>query len=338
MATLRDLGERAIVSNILPKFCSPAGDDCALVALNGRDLVLTTDPVPDPAAHVIGGDGDLYWMGHLLVTINASDLAAAGAHPLAFLSAIECPPELEVDRFERLLQGIGDACIAENLRYVGGNLKESSKVAATGTAVGVCERGKALHRRGAKNGDLLLSIGRGGIFWRDAIALRRGATIRDKTASPVFRPLSQIKNMEILANHIPISVAMDNSDGLLATAAQLATINHLSIIIDLDKLSVPDSGFLELDSARLWLGWGDWNILIAVSPDHEPSVVELAGRHGFFVSTIGEFKDGFAGAFVRRKDKIQEAPRLESERFAADSWFSSGINGYIKMLLELDLP
>lgn len=338
MPTLRELGERAIISKILPRYCTAIGDDCAAISINGQDLILTTDPVPAPAAQVIGGDADLYWVGHLLVTINASDLAAAGAHPLAFLSAIECQPELEVDHFERLLLGIADACAAENLNYVGGNLKESSKLTATGTAVGLCERGAALHRSGAKNGDLLLSIGRGGIFWRDAIAIRRGQMIKDKTSSPVFRPLSQVRNMEVLAKRIPISASMDNSDGLLATVSQLAAVNNLSVVVELDKLTVPDSSFLNLDMARLWLGWGDWNVLIGVPPVHEQSVFDCAEQHGFFALTIGEFRNGSAQAFVRRKGLTQGAPRLESERFAADSWFSSGIDGYINLLLELPLP
>jgi len=32
------------------------------------------------------------------------------------------------------------------------------------------------------------------------------------------------------------------------------------------------------------------------------------------------------------------APRLESERFAKDSWFTAGIEGYIQALLQVELP
>jgi thiamine-monophosphate kinase len=100
---LRDLGEREILRAIVPKFCQSAGDDCAIISLSGMDLVLTTDPVPPPAARVIGNDPDLYWMGWLLVIINCSDLAAAGASPIAFLCAAEAPPNLTVNDFERFL-------------------------------------------------------------------------------------------------------------------------------------------------------------------------------------------------------------------------------------------
>lgn len=332
------MGERAITSLILPKFCRAVGDDCAILGIGELDIVLTTDPVPDPAARVIGGDDDLYWVGRLLVTINASDLAAAGAQPLAFLSAIECSSDLEVDKFERLLRGITDGCEEEGLEYVGGNLKESPRLTATGVAMGSCERGKALHRKGAKDGQILLSVGQGGIFWRDALATREGRRVADKLASPLFRPSSQVRNMHALSASVPISVAMDNSDGLLATAAQLAAANEMGVIVDLEHLKVPEASFLGMDEARLWLGWGDWNVLIGTDASQVPRVKELAEKSGFPVLVIGEFRADLRGAFVKRGGEIREAPRLESERFAQDSWFTAGIDGYIKLLLGLDLP
>jgi thiamine-monophosphate kinase len=338
MTTLRDLGERKIISTILPKYCRPAGDDCAIVGLGDVDVVLTTDPAPDPAARVIGGDEDPYWLGWLLVTINASDLGAAAATPLAFLSAIECQPDMEVGRFERLLTGIAESCRAEGLEYVGGNLKEAAKLVATGIAVGYCVKGKALGRKGAKDGDILLSVGRGGIFWRDALSIKNGNPVADKTLSPIFKPVSQMKNMSILAASVPIAVAMDNSDGLLATVEQLASINDMSIIIDLEQLTVPDAKKLSVDEWRLWLGWGDWNVLVGTAPKDASAILQIAKDEGFSASVIGEFKSGTPRAFVKRGEAVRLAPRLESERFAADSWFSSGIDGYIKTLLTLDLP
>ena len=338
MKILRDLGERSIISSILPKYCEAIGDDCAVLSTDGIDVVITTDPVPDAAARVIGGDDDPYWMGRLLVTINASDLSAAAATPMAFLSAIECPADMQLNQFERLLSGIADACKAEELRYVGGNLKESPRVVATGIAVGYCPKGKALHRKGALDGDVLLAVGSGGIFWRDALNLKNGNKVVEKAGSPIYQPVSQLKNMALLAAAVPIRVAMDNSDGLLATLEQLASVNNMSVILDLDQLTVPDARPLGVDEARLWLGWGDWNVLIGSDPTDLAKIMQVATDNNFFVRAIGEFKNGVPRAFVNRGAVMKEAPRLESERFAADSWFASGIEGYIKTLLTIQLP
>src|SRR5687767_11335202 len=117
MVTLGELGERKIIRSIIGPVVPGMGDDCAVVTRSDGDFLVTTDPVPIPAAKVIGGDEDYYWMGWLLVTINASDLAAAGATPIGFVSAIEAPGEMDVEEFTRLVAGTVDACRAEGLPY-----------------------------------------------------------------------------------------------------------------------------------------------------------------------------------------------------------------------------
>jgi thiamine-monophosphate kinase len=216
--TLRDLGERFILRHIIPEYCSAAGDDCASVAFGDADVIMTTDPVPTPAANLLGGDSDPYWMGWLLVVINASDLAAAGATPVAFLSALEVEPERSVEEFRRLLAGIRDCCEAEGLAYMGGNLREGSRMGGVGTAVGRVRHRAALRRSGAMPGDFLVSVGDGGIFWRDALGAARGGISLDKRISPVFSPHSQVRAMEALAAGGFVRAAIDNSDGLLPRA------------------------------------------------------------------------------------------------------------------------
>lgn len=154
-------------------------------------------------------------MGWLLVVINASDLVAAGASPVAFLAAIEALSTMPIDDFERFLLGVSEACAAEGLKYVGGNLREGRKLAAVGVAIGRCELGKALRRGGARLGDIIVSVGSGGIFWRDALIIQKGGALLNKELSPLFRPCSQLRIMGLLAQEGLIVAAIDNSDGLL---------------------------------------------------------------------------------------------------------------------------
>lgn len=337
--TLADLGEREIVRQILPKFSAGIGDDCAIVKFHGRELILTTDPVPEPAAKLLGGDADPYWMGWLLVVINASDLAASGATPLAFTAAVEAPPNLPTSEFESLLRGVADACKKEGLAYVGGNLREGGRLTAVGTAVGYCVPGTALRRVGAKPGDVLVSIGNGGVFWRDAFVCQTGGGTVNKDVSPLFRPRSQIKPMNLLARHKLISAAMDNSDGLLPTLTQLAAANSLLIELDLSRLSIPGNApDIGVDPARLWLGWGDWNVIAAIAARKLERATELGAKVGAPVIRIGKFLSGGPRVVLARGTETQVAPRLESERFSADSWFATGVQGYIDLLLRVKLP
>src|SRR4051812_16737628 len=101
MNTLTHYGERKLIELVVSRYCRSLGDDCAVLPIGGEDLIVTTDPVPEPAAYLIGGDPDPYWAGWLLVTINASDLAAAAAKPVGFLAAVEAPGNTDVSEFER---------------------------------------------------------------------------------------------------------------------------------------------------------------------------------------------------------------------------------------------
>ena len=339
MAKLIDLGERKILQTIIPRFVTGVGDDCASIKLPLGQLVATTDPVPPPAAATIGRDTDPFWMGWLLVTINASDLAAAGALPLAFLAAIECEASRQVDEFERMLEGISAGCADAGLSYVGGNIREAKQLAAVGIGLGLCHPHKPLGRVGATDGDLVVSVGQGGLFWRDALRMIDGMGPVTKEQSPLYKPHSQINTMHHLAAKGLVSAAMDNSDGLLPSLVELATKNNLGIEIDTNLLTVPDLIEKErVNQSRFWLGWGDWNVIACVPSDRAKQTCEIARQLGTVVVQIGMCSKGHSGVRLRRNDNVISAPRLESERFASDSWMLKGIDEYVRMLRSVPLP
>ena|SRR5579863_1906687 len=337
--TLREMGERRLLREIIPAYCSHAGDDCASLSVDRGEVIVTTDPVPPPAARVLGGDSDPYWMGWLLVVINVSDLAAAGALPVGFLSAIEAEPTMPLEDFQRFLAGIRDACRSEGVAYVGGNIREAPALSAVGTAVGTARSGDSLRRGGAKPGDRLISVGGGGIFWRDALRVIRGGGLpEDKMRSPLFAPRTQARTMHKLAEERAIHAAIDNSDGLLPSIQQMASASGVRISVDLTSLSVNGCLDLKVDQARLWLGWGDWNVLAAAEPSRLGDVFKIGDCDSVDIRVIGKVDEGEPSVFLQRGQEEIVAPRLESERFASDSWFGSGIDSYVDRLLSVALP
>jgi thiamine-monophosphate kinase len=160
---LCDLGERRILDEIIPKFANGVGSDCAVFNLESSYLAVSTDPVPRPAASAIAGDDDLFWMGWLLVTINASDIAASGANPHSFFASLDLPREMEVSQLERLLGGIRAACDRHGFVYAGGNLREAATVSAVGTALGLASS-ECLTRYGAQAGSYVVVVGESGRF------------------------------------------------------------------------------------------------------------------------------------------------------------------------------
>ena len=274
-------------------------------------------------------------MGWLLVTINASDVAASGAVPQAFVAALEMPASLALDELHRLLSGIRDSCAANGFAYVGGNLREAPTVGGVGAALGSSKQ-PPLTRRGASSGDKLIVIGEGGRFWADAERLRLGKVV-DRSTSPIFAPVSQARTIHLPHADRLLACAMDTSDGLAPTLVELARTNRLTLRISLETMSLAHGELCDRPE-RFWMGWGDWTVAAAVRPDHVDQVKARLRILKVPATVIGEFANGETGVVLKTRSSSLPLARLESERFATDSWFTKGIDEYRRLLLEFPLP
>jgi thiamine-monophosphate kinase len=338
LITLFDLGERRILREVIPRFTEGAGDDCAQFELASRRMVVTTDPVPRPAAQVIAGDEDPLWLGWLLVTINASDIAASGAKPEGFVAALDLPRDYPLHLFERLLEGIQKSCRANALHYIGGNIRETTgAVAGVGTAFGSSVK-PVLSRRGALPGDFVVVFGESGRFWADAFRHQAGRSL-DKTSSPLFSPVSQATTIHRLHEADLLACGMDTSDGLAPTLEELAIVNSVAIEIDLSALrSASQYNDIAIRAERLWFGWGDWTVVSTIREAKLEAVSTAMASMGRPWAIIGHVVAGQPKVDLVDHDRRLRAQRLESERFAPDSWFTEGIDEYIRRLRAFPLP
>ena len=274
-------------------------------------------------------------MGWLLVTINASDVAASGAEPTAFLAALEMPGSLPVAELHRYLAGVRDSCAANGLKYVGGNLREAALVGGVGTAIGTSLTAP-LTRRGARPGDKLVVFGDGGRFWADVERLRLGHTI-EPTLSPVFSPVSQSRVMHHLHREGLLACAMDTSDGLAPALEELVEKNHLRLRVSLETMRGAHRELSERPE-RFWMGWGDWTVVAAVRPENIAKALKRVTVLNHTMTVVGEFFDGAPEVVLATASSELPLPRLESECFAADSWFSKGVEEYRRLLHQMTLP
>lgn len=342
LTQLRDLGERRIIAELLaPRYGSdesPFGDDCAqLRAPLGGTFVLSTDPCPPPMAHQLGFE-DEYYRGWLLGTINLSDLAAAGAEPRAVLSSLQLPATFRVSDLERLLDGLDDCVTQGGGAVIGGNLKEASEVDLTATAIGWCD-GPPLRRSGAAVGDHVVLIGPSGEFWAASLALREGILEPDSTSpklETVLTPRAQVRAAKRLREEGLLTACLDNSDGLFPSLWQLGQSNKCGVKIEKDAFSYPDwvgevAGELEIDPFRFALGWGDWQLVATCQPGNIDAVLSVADGAGEPARVVGELVDG-QGVYLREEAREGKLLELDSQRFLASSWFTSGLEGYIETL------
>jgi thiamine-monophosphate kinase len=135
-----------------------------------------------------------------------------------------------------------------------------------------------------------------------------------------------------------IVCAMDTSDGLAPTLAELARTNGIGLRISLDSMTSSHRGLAERPE-RFWMGWGDWTVAVVVRPVNVTEVHAQLRKMNILGTTIGEFIDDKSGAVILESTSGKLAlARLESERFARDSWFGKGVDEYRRLLHEFPLP
>lgn len=343
--TLADLGERTIIEEILkPRYAAGGqfGDDCAVMAFppGAGYIVATTDPCPLPAATILGYD-DFYYWGWLLGTINLSDLAAAGATPSGILSSLVLPREFTVDSFVRILDGLDDCARIVGTAVVGGNLKEAPRVDISASAFGYTD-GPPLSRTGASVGDAVLVLGAMGEFWAAFLSVRGDLglpePLLDQCIPNVLRPQAKVALGGALRTAGLLTAAMDNSDGLYPSLATLCQANAVGIMLDMDSwLFDPPvtwvASKLGIDPHRLALGWGDWQLVVTAGASNVPEVFDVCAEIGVRATVIGSVVEG-TSVRASRNGFTGGLMGLDSERFTADSWFTSGIDSYIQSMMR----
>ena len=345
-STLADYGERRLVAEVLRNRYDKSGqfgDDCAVLPGGPSaqyEIVATTDPCPEPLVASLGFR-DLYYRGWLLATINFSDLAAAGAEPLGLLVSYLLPPDLTVDELRSLLDGVDECCIWHGSQVVGGNIGNSRSVQLTGTAIGRCQPGRRLSRRGAQQGDRMLLVGSPGYLW-SAVLLCHGRaqlpdTEREEVLNRALRPVAQMAAGRALAEAGLAHAAVDVSDGLYASVEALCVASHVGAVVEPDRCALEalpseicrQAGVEPFALAQLW---GDWPLVVAVDPGKAAQAIDHLAGIGVSAQDIGYFVVG-QKSYLRREDELHEWVGADAERFTDSSWDTSKLPGYLHRLL-----
>ena len=145
---LKDLGERAIVRDLLTLFGIP--DDDVYVD-SSKGLMLKVDGF---RLDYTAGGADLYDMGWKAVTSVISDLVSRGGKPFELLLSIGVPKDLDYSAFSSLVSAIKDASDYYNVKVVGGDTNEGNWVDLFGVAEPLCY--KPAHKVNSK-GVLIIS-------------------------------------------------------------------------------------------------------------------------------------------------------------------------------------
>ena len=235
------------------------GDDCALLSIpDGYELAVTTDTMVENIHFFAGADPEL--LGHKLLAVNLSDLAAMGAKPISVTLALTLPKvdEIWLTAFAHGFLGLAGRYSVD---LIGGDTT-SGPLTLTVQAMGLVQKGRALMRSAAQPGDAIYMTGLLG----DAglgLKIHQGYRCANPEAALTRfnRPEPQIKAGQGLIG--VANACIDLSDGLAGDLAHILEQSQVGACLDWEALPLSQAVQDYINDT------GDWSMPLTAGDDYE---------------------------------------------------------------------
>lgn len=248
---VRDIGEFDLIDRLtaqLPETVRTLstgnlgiGDDAALWTPHAdHAVVITTDALVE-RVHFRLDWTDWTSLGHKMLAVNLSDIAAMGATPRLATVVIGLTGDERVSEIEALYRGAGALAAAHGVVIAGGDVvKVPTDVTLSVTLLGEVAKEQALRRDGAQPGDVLVVSGTLGAsaaglaLLAERLDPRSGGNL---LIAAHLRPNPRLALGKILHDS-GVACAMDLSDGVLSDLPKLLTASGVSAVVDVDRVPV----------------------------------------------------------------------------------------------------
>jgi len=296
MKHLSDLGERAAIDILSSIFSAPniaygIGDDCAAIELKEDYLLITTDMISQKTH--IPKEMTPYQLGWFIVAINLSDIAAKGGLPIGMVLNFGLPKNVSEGFLKQLAKGANTCATTFNTNIIGGDMKETTEINLSGTAIGQVKKDEFMPRKGIQSGDILAVTGTLG---------KAGAgyySLNDKShqknySKLLFEPIPKIKEARELAKLKCVTSCMDISDGLSSSLYQLQKLNNLSFEIRLENVPISEELFILQKSQKIIPAYtalhfgGDYELLVTIPHEKFQLAVDSLKKIGKKLTAIGK--------------------------------------------------
>jgi thiamine-monophosphate kinase len=264
------------------------GDDAALLRPpQGRDLALSVDTLV-AGVHFFPDVSPLD-LGHKVLAVNLSDLAAMGAEP-AWATLALTLPEVDDLWLREFSRGFRELAAHYDLQLVGGDTT-FGPLSITVQVQGLLPMGKALTRSGAQVGDdiyVTATLGDAAL----ALSYMRDEDDRGDLQQILHRLERPIPRVEVgLALRDYASSAIDISDGLAADLGHILQASQVGATVELDRipLSPPVSAAIQVsqDWSIAIAGGDDYELCFTLPPVHRDRVAAISRQTGVVMSRIG---------------------------------------------------
>jgi thiamine-monophosphate kinase len=298
------------------------GDDCAVIDIKGPITIVWGSDFIRGSGFKLFELGLLnhYDLGWYLIGANLSDIAAMGARPLGVVTVVRYPATLSDEEFLAVITGARDAAASSECEVLGGDTGGADELVLSASALGFTAPERTLTRTGAQPGDLICLSGSIG---RPAAALvyfsreDRNLTLRKTEEEDLLhswrRVEPRVQHGIALSDGSLASACQDVSDGLRATAHELAASSKVRFELDVQAIPIAEStrgvaNLLGLDPIGLALSASvDFELLFCVPENKVQATRQTLRALGLPLYEIGAVVEG-QGAVLRTGDEFVELP------------------------------
>jgi thiamine-monophosphate kinase len=269
------------------------GDDAALLAPTpGHELVLAVDMMVEGRHFLPGADAE--GLGHKILAVNLSDMAAMGARPRWALLAGALPDDdpAWLAAFTRGLFALADA---HGVTLVGGDTTRGPRNLCL-TIAGEAPAGTAIRRSGARPGDDVWVSGTLGDAMLALASLQGRTSLDDATLRALRQRLERPQPRVALGIALRgvASAMLDVSDGLTGDLAHVLDASGVGATLELasipcapalrERLATAERG---LALGCLLAGGDDYELCFTAPPGQRDAVLRAAASAGVPATRIG---------------------------------------------------
>jgi thiamine-monophosphate kinase len=294
------------------------GDDAALLECPpGTELVAAIDTLV-AGVHFPHGSPPAS-IGHRVLAVNLSDIAAMGARPAWALLALTLP-SVDETWLEKFTAGLGTLASAHDVALVGGDTT-SGPLCVTIQILGHVPKSTALLRSGGRPGDWLFVSGTpgdaaGGLAVEQS-RLRASPEAQEYLRKRFLYPLPRVALGNSLRGYA--TACIDVSDGLLGDAGKLAQASGCAVEIVLSDVPVSEqlvSAVGEQRARELALtGGDDYELCFSVPPSEVDRLRHNLPPERWGYCCIGKLRAG-RGSEVTSNGNVIEFSHSGYDHFA----------------------
>ena len=288
------------------------GDDCAVVAKDGRQVWLLTMDTLIEGVHFDPAFHPPEKLGRKAVSVNVSDIGAMGGRPAFILLSVGMPRGFDEAWFRAFARGLTAGCREYGCFLIGGDTVASPQgFNCSLTVIGEAEADRVVYRSGARPGDTVWVSGPLGGAAAGLELLRRGI----EPGNPLFTPfreqhLNPVARVELgrrLGENGLVHAMMDLSDGLATDLAHLCKQSGVGARLAGRELPVlpalaAAARLVGTDPEGWAIGGGeDYELLFTADADARLPLLDLGRQCGLPLAPVGTVVAGEGVTLIRQR-------------------------------------